>query len=126
MTQQPKITAKKLDLFMKDLGIQGCLKLTLERKPFDLMECGIKDREFRKPSKWILSRLLYSTGKEKQYDLVKFSNGYAPDAPFFICEYKGFYYAKSDHIVNYEGFKVEVSKGDIIIKLGAVLKRGNI
>lgn len=61
------------------------LHLTLSKTPFDLMVKGKKKKEYRKPSRWVFSRL-----HQKTYDYVKFANGYGPDKPYFICEYKGF------------------------------------
>ena len=55
------------------------------RKWFDLMIAGKKNKEFRKPSKWIDSRLI-----GKSYNFVKFTNGYGNDKPFFYVEYKSF------------------------------------
>ena len=50
---------------------RSILKLTLKKKWFDLMIVGKKNKEFRKPSKWIDSRLI-----GKSYNFVKFTNGY--------------------------------------------------
>lgn len=60
------------------------LELTLKRRWFDMIASGEKREEYRDPTDWILSRL-----KGKQYDTVRFRNGYAPDAPVCICEFDG-------------------------------------
>lgn len=66
------------------------LHLSLKKEPFEVMVTGEKNQEFRKPTKWILSRLYNKDGTPKHYDVVKFTNGYGKDKPQFVCEYKGF------------------------------------
>ena len=46
------------------------LKLSINKKAFDVMVTGEKTEEFRDESKWIMSRL------KKDYDFVQFTNGY--------------------------------------------------
>lgn len=60
------------------------LKLTLKRRWFDMIASGEKREEYRQPSQWILSRL-----EGKDYDLVEFRNGYGPDVPWLLVEFKG-------------------------------------
>jgi hypothetical protein len=62
------------------------LRLTLKKKWFDLIASGQKKEEYRKPGRWIESRV----NDLKQYDAVEFRNGYGPDAPKVLVEYKGF------------------------------------
>lgn len=58
------------------------LLLTLRAWPFETMPLGYKDREYRKPSKWIRSRLIDTkTKKPKKYDVVVFRNGYNKTDP---------------------------------------------
>ena len=104
------------------------LHLTLSQDPFNTMVVGYKDREYRKASKWIKSRLIDSkTGKRKKYDVVKFTNGYGRDKPYFIAPFLGFEIAKKNYKVIYpNGFSVNVRKGEYRIKLGAVIRSGNI
>jgi hypothetical protein len=112
------------------------LHLTVTKKWFDLMITGEKDKEFRKPSPWILSRLwdkqpestiAKKVYKEKQYDAVKFTNGYGSNMPYFIAHYKGFTESKTAYPAIYsDGSLVKVEKGDIIIKLGDIIEKGNI
>ena len=61
------------------------LHLTLKKHWFDLMLSGEKKQEFRKPSEWIRTRLV-----GKDYDLIKFVNGYGSDKPYFVCECLGY------------------------------------
>jgi len=98
------------------------LHLTLSKKPFEVMLSGEKQIEIRNPSDWIKSRL-----KKKDYDVVKFVNGYGSDRPYFITEYKGYYISEEFKDVNYSnGLMVTISEGDYIIKLGDIIERGNI
>lgn len=87
------------------------LKLTLSRLPFDVMEDGEKRIEIRKPSKWILSRLI-----GKDYDYIQFTNGYRKDSRRFYARFNGWHYADSNEIFRYSnGLVVYVEPGDIII-----------
>lgn len=100
------------------------LKLSLHKLPFDVMKTGEKTLEFRKPSKWILSRLIDKNGEPRHYDYVEFTNGYGADKPKFMVEYKGF--IKNSHFfhVSYSnGLRVPVNNGDIIIKLGELYEK---
>ena len=96
------------------------LHLTLKKEWFDLMVSGEKRTEYRSPSNWIKSRL------EKQYDTVKFVNGYGKDKPYFICEYKGFEISQEEKIVRFNTSKIDINKDDYIIHLGKILEIGNL
>lgn len=101
------------------------LLLTLAAKPFAVMVTGEKRIEYRKPHpekgfKWLISRLVdKDTGENKQYDQVRFTNGYDHDSPYFTTAYLGWRYADSDFEVEFSnGLAVDVKKGDILIDLG--------
>ena len=65
--------------------------MTLNAPPYEVMITGEKKEEFRNKSRWIESRLVDSaTGEDKQYDRVKFVNGYGKDKPSFSVSYKGY------------------------------------
>ncbi len=67
------------------------MTLTLKAQPYEVMVTGEKKEEFRLQSKWIESRLIDSaTGKDKQYDRVKFVNGYGKHRPSFTVSFKGY------------------------------------
>lgn len=89
------------------------LELILKRRWFDMIASGEKREEYRQPSKWILSRL-----EGKKYDAVRFRNGYNPDSPVCVCEFKGwkFGYGKKKW-----GGGSTPGSPIIVIKLGAVL-----
>lgn len=93
------------------------LELTLKRQWFHMVASGEKREEYREPTNWILSRL-----NGKTYDTVRFRNGYSPDAPVCICEFKGcrMGYGKEE----WGGRK----DGDpyVIIELGRVLVLENV
>ena len=96
------------------------LKLTLNKEWFDLMISGKKKVEYRLPSNWIISRL------QKEYDLIKFINGYGSDKPYFICEYKGFEISNESKTVQVEKSEIKVEKGTYMIKLGKIIEKGNV
>jgi hypothetical protein len=106
------------------------LYLTLKRFPFILMSEGVKKMEFRKPSKWIKSRLLNKNGTFKHYDQVHFRNGYGNDKPYFTCKFirtdivdvenDAFNYTLNGKDV----LSVEVKRGDFIIFLGEITSFG--
>lgn len=94
------------------------LRLTLKKMWFDLMICGEKKIEYRKPSKWILSRL-----ENKDYKYIEFKNGYRKDSPRFVCEYLGYFYAEKNEIIYFSnGVKLDVEQGDIMIHLGKIIE----
>lgn len=103
------------------------LHLTLTKVPFDLMITGEKTVEFRKPTQWIKSRLWDKNGSLKQYDVVKFTNGYGRDKPYFIADFKTVNLSPfEDHFQNYTGLSVMIRKGDIKIFFGKILEKGNL
>ena len=103
------------------------LKLTLKKIPFDVMVEGRKKLEFRKPSKWIESRLYDKKGNPRHYDFVEFRNGYGADRPYFIAEYNGFDTALGEVIMVYPpDLRVKVEQGDYTIKIGDILEKGNL
>lgn len=107
------------------------LLLTLSKKPFEVMITGEKVVEYRKPSKWIESRLyMNGTLKEKHYKTIRFQNGDSKDSPYFIAEFKGFY-RYPDMFDNglacfSNGLEVVIEPGDYIIQLGNIIEKGNV
>lgn len=97
------------------------LKLTLSKKPFEVMVTGEKTKEYRRPSKWILSRLI-----NKEYDVVEFTNGYGKDKPRFTCEYRGYLISASERSITFSnGLALDVKSGDVVILLGKVISVEN-
>ncbi len=60
------------------------LRLTLKKKWFDMIASGEKKEEYRVPGPWINSRI-----HGKKYDVVEFKNGYGPNVPRMVVEYRG-------------------------------------
>ena len=60
------------------------LHLNLFRKYFDEIAEGTKTIEFRDNTEYWKKRL-----ENKEYDVIKFRNGYAKDAPTMLVEYNG-------------------------------------
>ena len=98
------------------------LHLSLNEAPFEVMVTGEKKLEFRNNSEWIKSRIV------KQYDAIKFTNGYGSDRPYFIVECRNEYWIKQKaSTFSYSnGLVVEVTAGMLVIKLGDVIETGNM
>jgi len=105
-------------------AVSGCriLHLTLSKMPFEVMVTGEKSTEYREPSKWILSRL-----QGKDYDLIKFVNGYGSEKPYFIAKYRGWEIETNPYSVDFSnGLKVTTKKGTVKIYAGEIVERGNL
>ncbi len=87
------------------------LRLTLKRKWFDMIASGVKREEYRTPGKWILSRL-----EGKDYDVIEFKNGFGPNVPTMLVEYRG--WARSSGL---REWGAQPSVEYATIKLGRVL-----
>ena len=59
--------------------------LNLYRKYFDAIADGTKTTEYRDKTDYWKRRL-----EDREYDVIKFRNGYAKDAPTMLVEYKGY------------------------------------
>ena len=109
------------------------LYLTVSKKPFEVMVTGEKPKEFRKPTKWIHSRLWQKKGEvdfefyePKEYDVVKITNGYIKNSPYFIAEFKGFIETGLHSTYLYSnGLKVITEPRDIIISIGEIIEVKN-
>jgi hypothetical protein len=104
------------------------LNLTLNKPPFDVMLSGEKTLEYREPTAWIMSRLFDKNGNKKEYDAVKFTNGYGSDRPYFIAEFKGWvYWELNAGIIKYTNFDLVLTDGYyVIIELGKIIESGNL
>ena len=60
------------------------LHLNLYRKWFDEIADGTKIIEYREKTDYWRKRI-----ENREYDVIKFRNGYAKDAPTMLVEYKG-------------------------------------
>ena len=61
------------------------LHLNLFRKYFDQISEGNKTIEYRDKTDYWKRRI-----ENREYDVIKFRNGYAKDAPTMLVEYKGY------------------------------------
>ena len=61
------------------------LYLNLYRKYFDAIVNGTKTIEYRDKTDYWKKRI-----EGKEYDIIKFRNGYAKDAPTMLVEYNGY------------------------------------
>jgi ASC-1-like (ASCH) protein len=61
------------------------LHLNLYRKYFDAIANGTKTIEYRKKTDYWKKRI-----EGREYDIIKFRNGYAKDAPTMLVEYGGY------------------------------------
>lgn len=99
------------------------LFMSLKASPFEVMLTREKTIEYRTPGKWINSRLFNKDGSRKEYDLIKFVNGYGNHRPSFTCEYRGFFIQKFAAELNYSnGLRLFVSAGTIAIMCGKIIK----
>ena len=64
---------------------QKILHLNLYRKYFDEIAEGTKSIEYRDKTDYWKRRI-----ENRKYDIIKFRNGYAKDAPTMLVEYKGY------------------------------------
>lgn len=96
------------------------LHLTLKKKWFDLIASGKKVHEFREDKPYWRKRLATSEGIGKEFDIVRFRNGYSKNAPVMDVESKGisFTHPKWFTFKNGEFFDCDV----IVISLGKVLR----
>lgn len=97
------------------------LHLSLKRPQFEITISREKTSEFRRPSKWILSRI----NNDKTYDLIKFTNGYGNDKPSFTCKYLGWKHASPASHKYSNGLVVNVDNTYIEFKLGEIVEIKN-
>ena len=81
------------------------LHLNLYRKYFDAIVNGTKTIEYRKKTDYWKKRI-----EDRGYDIIKFRNGYAKDAPTMLVEHKGY----SEVIRTGNGVEYEIKLGKII------------
>lgn len=106
--------------------MEKTLHLSLKKLPFEVMVTGEKQEEIRSDSQWIQSRM-YKNGKIRDYDVVKFVNGYGSDKPYFIAKYVEFYrQSKAERYEYSTGFAVVALPGDYIIIIGKIIETGNL
>jgi hypothetical protein len=111
-------------MVLKTVVIVKTLYLNIKKQPFEVMFTGEKNREYRKPSKWIESRLFNKDGSVRNYDVVKVTLGYGNTKPHFIAKYINVIQTSIAHSVSYSnGLNVEVEENDYQILLGEIIER---
>jgi hypothetical protein len=92
------------------------------------MVTGEKDFEIREKGQWILPRLFNPDGTKREYDVVKFVNGYKKNRPYFIAKYKGFDDCIYMNRTFSNGFKLHFidNQGKWKINLGEIIETGNL
>ena len=95
------------------------LHLTLKKKWFDLIASGEKAHEYRECKPYWKKRLVDEFGYGRNFDIVRFKNGYGKDVPTMDVEFDhisftGSRWCKTDH-------GEVLPKEVIVIHLGEVL-----
>jgi len=94
------------------------LKLTLSKQPYEVMVSGEKNKEYRRKSKWIETRLFDKSGQLKNYEFVQFTNGYKKDSPKFISEFKGVSVVEKLQETFSNGLQLDIKEPTYVIHLG--------
>ena len=96
------------------------LRLTLEKKAWDITGTIHKPFELRSKSEWIESRILKPNGEFKEFDYVLLINGYSPKSPLKIFEFRGIEVLILDNRIWYfnNGLHFITKTGDYKINLG--------
>jgi hypothetical protein len=123
---KPEPKAKAKPNTMKNIQT---LHLTLKQPWFNLMLTGEKTKEYRDPSKWIMSRLFWEQNLyfPKKFDKIRFANGYGAHRPWFEVEFLGVNKAILKETLHYTtGDTLELYGEFLVIRLGKVLDSGNL
>jgi len=80
------------------------LHLNLYRKYFDQIAEGTKTIEYRDVTIYWKRRI-----ENKEYDIIKFRNGYAKNAPTMLVEYKGYDVADMNGKIGHE-YRIKLGK----------------
>lgn len=96
------------------------LKLTLSKKPFEVMLTGEKTVEYRRQSQWMKSRLFDKHGNLRVYSTVEFVNGYGKDRPRFTVEFKGVSVVERVYQTFSNGLTLDINEPVYMIQLGAM------
>lgn len=102
------------------------LHLTLKKAPFEVMVTGEKNFEIRGKSRWMTMRLYDRDGWGKEYDLIKFTNGYGKNRPYFVAKYEGVVTVYHVHEIFSNGFRLDLDGEYWCIYLGEIIERGNL
>ncbi|MDC7994442.1 ASCH domain-containing protein [Altibacter sp. HG106] len=101
--------------------MSNILNLTLKKKWFDLIKSGVKKEEYREVKDYWQNRLEKPRTapfviRFKDFDCIRFRNGYAKDAPTFDIELKGIEYGTGN-----PEWGAEKGKTYYVLSLGKIL-----
>lgn len=103
------------------MGNSKILHLTLKKKWFDMILSGEKKEEYRAIKKYwqrrFCSTIDYTYTQFKEFDIIRFTNGYGKDKPTFDIELK-------EIVVDFgiEEWGGEYNEYYYVLKLGEVVK----
>lgn len=94
------------------------LHLTLNKRWFDMIASGEKKEEYREIKKYWEKRLYYNTsqGQPKEYDIVRFRNGYSENAPTMDVKWVGTWISDGN-----PEWGAEKGKDYFVIMLGEII-----
>lgn len=91
------------------------LHLILKKKWFDMILSGEKKEEYREIKPYWTKRFFNKDGSTKDYNIIRFKNGYNPDSPMFDIDFKGIRIGKGKPEWGGDEYNVYIiSLGDII------------
>ena len=106
------------------------LFLTLNKKPFDIMVTGEKNKEYRVLNDWMRFCLFNKDNSPKHFDCVRFTTGYDKTRSYFIADFLKVeeYNCPCDFPEVYSnGFSVGAMPfGCFVIYLGSIIEVGNL
>lgn len=102
------------------------LRLTLKKKPFEVMVTGEKKEEFRANTPWIYSRLFDKNGNPRHYDQIEYVNGYGANRPRFVTDFCGFEMVNGVDQKYSNGLHVKTQEPTFVIRHTRVLKKSFI
>ena len=99
------------------------LHYTLKKKWFDMYLAGIKTEEYRDINKYWRSRLFEKGGdlKIKEFDIVRFTNGYGAKRPSIDMEWKGLLVSEGN-----TDWGAKPGKKHFVTLVGKILKKSNV
>ena len=94
------------------------LHLTLKKRWFELIAVGTKKHEYRTDKPYWRKRLV-ENGESKEFDVVRFKNGYSKTAPTMDVEFKGISFTSDrwwtpKHGEDFEGNIIVISLGRVL------------
>jgi len=98
------------------------LHLTLKKKWFDMIASGEKKEEYREVKPYWRKRLNDKNDNYREFDIVRFKNGYQKNAPFVDVELRGINLANTGK----QEWGAEPFQVYYILSLGKILNTQNL